>query len=419
MKTWLVVALLLLSPATIAGQSCPPGSTNCPSPTAPVRAKSPSLSYLFRVGMGNPAPWSTAVRITSSQGKVLGTGSGTVIDGRSDSALVMTCAHILRLDPSATLTVEIFGPGLVASPANSVGPAIARFAGVALDRDDSHDVGLVRFRPGRALPASPLVPPGWSPSGEPLCSVGCSNGANPTGLATRYLRDMRGSGLIQAYHGYECEGETPSGRSGGGLFDEHGRLAGVCDFADTKAYTGIYARAESLRAILRRNGLVELADGSPAPAPGNGFSLQIGGRKAAPIPAPAVPAPASAPDASAETELERVPNRVLSYVGTAVAGGAAVAVPALLAWFWSRARAVIPPRLLPGSAPTSQAPAPAAAESNDLIEVVGLLRRHIDASDSADAKRAETEARVKRDGELLEKIRALLKEDAPPVPKDG
>jgi hypothetical protein len=254
MKRLAFLITLLIGVPCLA--QCPPGSPSCPSPN---RKAEPI--YRFDRASSNPAPWETVVRITAMVGTSRFSGSGTVIDGSPRACLVMTCAHIMRGNPK--LSVEIFGPGLNSST-GSVGDPIARFDAVAIDFNEAKDVGLIRFEPPYAIPASPLVPPGWSPQKAVyLVSLGCNRGQNPTAYCERFTEVKTlviGKNPVP-YDGIVCDRKPIEGRSGGGLYDEKGQLAAVCDFASLNSDQGYYASTESLRKILRANGLVELADG--------------------------------------------------------------------------------------------------------------------------------------------------------------
>jgi Trypsin-like peptidase domain len=372
----------------ILGQSCPPGAAYCPNPAAPVS------TYSFRVASGNPTPWSTAVRISWSSGHGRVIGSGTVIDGSADSALVMTCAHVLR--DARALTVEVFGARI--DPRNqSVGPPIGSFAGEAVDRDDASDVGLVRFRPGRPLAASPLVPPRWSPSSSgPLCSVGCSGGADPTALADRFLRPVALARSEGPYRGLECANLPPQGRSGGGLFTESGQLAAVCDLATGQ--TGLYAEPESLRSILRKNGFVELAAGEPATS-----------RKVAPSTAPTSPRP---PPEFAPFLPPAPPATPSNLAAIVVTGLGSTAGLGFVGWLAARARKLAPFPVAPDRS-ESQSP----AEVPRPEEILRLLVDSVRARDEADRARREAEDRDRRDGEVLAQLMALIERaNAPPKP---
>ena len=378
-----VLLLLSLSGEPSPAQECPKGSLNCPFPQA--RAQAPERPFVFRVESGNPAPWATAVRITASRANnEQSLGSGTIIDSSVNSSLVMTCAHVLRGKPS--LTVEIFGQRMNGRT-GSVGPAIARFPAVEVDRNDASDVGLVRFTADRPLPSSKLVPLGWSPSSEPLCSVGCSRGADPTAVTEQAIRPVKFQFGLKTYHGLECEKEAIEGRSGGGLFDQDGRLAGVCDLNETNEKHGVYASTESLRAILRANGLVEMADGVTRRPPAG--------------PVVSTPAPTAAPDspdlitinpgAVAKIEQEAT-SLLMPLIAGAGVGGFGLLGGALA--FFARRKPV------PTGPLTAFSPTP---EDLTRLLVISLKQRE------------ENEAQSKSNAALLEQIKSLVSTPQPPA----
>jgi hypothetical protein len=379
MKSALLALLLLVAQAV--GQAiaqCPPGAKSCP-----MQAPSKSApAYVFRTASGNSTPWSTAVRISITLGQSKQVGSGTVIDSDPSSTLVMTAAHVLRAPAGSPIIVEVFA-GTIDRKTGSLGSPIGSYPGEAIDRDDALDVGLLRFRPGKVLAASPLVPQGWSAGSEPLCSVGCSHGDDPTAVSERFLAEQTlGNSDGGSYRGLECDRRPPQGRSGGGLFDQDGRLAGVCDFAETVVPRGLYAHPESLRSILKRNGLVELAEGTsrkmPPPSPGvSPFQPPD------PQPAPVVPTPP--PSLAAEA------REVGDYLWPILAGVGGIGGTSIVAVIFAAMRR-----------PTPTAP----AFVPDPESLVGLLRKSLEEADRKKARKAA-------DDELLEKVRALLAEQAP------
>ena len=46
----------------------------------------------------NPKPWETVVRIRVQSNRSTGFGSGTVIYSTPEESLILTCAHIFKLD---------------------------------------------------------------------------------------------------------------------------------------------------------------------------------------------------------------------------------------------------------------------------------------------------------------------------------
>jgi hypothetical protein len=368
--------------ADVVESQCPPGAKSCPAPGF----ARPSPSYTFR-NDGNPAPWATAVRITAVTIKGVATGSGTIIDGDATGALVMTCAHVLR-GASATFRVEVFGPGLVSG--RSIGPAVASFLGTAFDRDDRLDVGLIRFRPGRDLVASPLAPESWAPDPAiSLCSVGCSQGADPSAFPERFARRVELTGGSGKYSGLQCDREPAHGRSGGGLFNQAGELVGVCDMANSAERCGYYASPESLREILRRNGLVELAAGI----------ARRKSRPPAPVPPDATP---DAPDLGRDAgrfadDLGRDAGWAIHPFVAASGGVASTATLGLLAWVAAKLGRR-PPQPPSASAPLGP------------VDQLRQLAATLTATAEAQQAREAAEERDRKDRELLERIGGLIAE---------
>ncbi len=107
-------------------------------------------------GFVNPKPWETVVRIRVIGNRSTGFGSGTVIHSTESEALILTCAHIFKIDgrrPVAPkqfprrIMIDLFDGNL-----KGTDPARVHFTesveGEALDYDFTLDVGLIRMRPG-------------------------------------------------------------------------------------------------------------------------------------------------------------------------------------------------------------------------------------------------------------------------------
>ena len=113
----------------------------------------------------------------------------------------------------------------------------------------------------RSVPVSRFNRFNWSPptqqvqNGQTAFSFGCDRGDDPS------RRDTRITG-INKYNQHlgvsnlEIAGAPIDGRSGGGLFDESGRLIGVCNAADYKGDVGIYAGPGSISLATRSRGSV-------------------------------------------------------------------------------------------------------------------------------------------------------------------
>jgi Trypsin-like peptidase domain len=385
MKSVLFSLLLILAQAAAqAIAQCPPGAKSCPLQPP---ATSPAPAYVFRTNSGNPPPWATAVRISVTLGAQRQIGSGTIIDSDAASTIVMTAAHVLASPAGSPIVVEVFA-GSLDRKTGSLGPPVASYPGEAIDRIDELDVGLLRFRPGKILAVSPLVPPTWAAAApDPLCSVGCSNGDDPTAVSERFTRDMPDP--QGGYHGLECDRRPQHGRSGGGLFDQLGRLGGVCDFAETERPRGLYAHPDSLRSILRKNGFEEVAAGL--------------GRKAPPV-APAVPAePPAAPEKAAPAEVpppaaQAIAAEASSLLGPAlgVLGGATGS--AFVLGIIAAVRRVTKAQEPPPPTPATPAPPQPLPSSDALIRMLGDVL-------AQEAARAE---QARADAERAEKVRAAL-----------
>jgi len=231
----------------------------------------------------NPQPWQTVVRIKVHANGSIGYGSGTVVHSTPQESLVLTCAHIFKLDgqrqapPSKfprKITIDLFD-GQPRGRERQVHPT-ETIAGEAVDYDFKLDVGLIRIRPGRRLPSSRIVPPHWEPRQRMgMWTVGCSEGHDATAWRTMILDPrMRGLSGNDSYEAIECEKAPKQGRSGGGLYTDNGFIAGVCNFAEPRGDRGLYATPNSIYAILDRNKLAGLY---ASPAIGSNLMADRGG----------------------------------------------------------------------------------------------------------------------------------------------
>ena len=191
---------------------------------------------------------SVRLRVEDSAGHAFGTG--TIIDARQGEALVITCGHLFRQSKgTGPLSVELFEA--TPSGARSVG----QVPGLVISYDLERDVALVAIRPGRPVAIVPVAPPRTViERGDRVASVGCSNGQDPSVLASRVTS-------IDRYQGppnIETSGAPVEGRSGGGLFNEQGQLIGVCFAADHEGNEGLYAALKVIHDELNAHGLSEI-----------------------------------------------------------------------------------------------------------------------------------------------------------------
>ncbi|CAN5902892.1 trypsin-like peptidase domain-containing protein [soil metagenome] len=219
------------------------------------------------VAPGNPRPWETVVRITVHSNGSLGLGSGTIVHSTPEESIILTCAHIFAMGkgqqppPSKfplKVTVELFDGKLGGAGGQTLTPASPHIPAEVIDYDHDRDVGLIRIRPGRILPASPVVPQHWSPQARMrMYTVGCSHGKDATAWNT-VITDPQFAGLggKREYEAIQCKFSPKQGRSGGGLYTEDGYVAGVCNFAfDPRVGLGLYASPRSIYQLLDRNQL--------------------------------------------------------------------------------------------------------------------------------------------------------------------
>lgn len=217
----------------------------------------------------NPKPWQTVVRIKILSGRTIGYGSGTVIASDPQETIILTCAHIFKMDGRKPvrpadfprrIMVDLFDGKL-----RGTSPAQVHFEesveGKAIDYDFTHDVGLIRIRPGRRLPAARVAPAFWAPKARMrLITVGCSEGHDATAWPTIIVRPRLLNYVADkpSYEAIECTHAPAQGRSGGGLFTEDGYVTGVCNFAEPQGNHGLYATPRSIYQILDRNSLTAL-----------------------------------------------------------------------------------------------------------------------------------------------------------------
>jgi len=240
--------------------------------TNPERVAEPALAPQESI----PKPWETVVRIKVQGPDSVAFGSGTIIRSTPEESTILTCAHTFLIEggpqPSPArfprkVSVDLFDGNLVGQQVH----AIETVPGRVIDYDLGRDVGLLSIRPGRRLPASPVVPPGWEPkAGMVLTTVGCSLGNDATAWSTKVLRPDLAAVKDRAereYSGILCQYAPQQGRTGGGLFTSDGYVAGVCNFAEPESDRGIYAAPGSIQRILHKNMMIDLGRPPGAPYP--------------------------------------------------------------------------------------------------------------------------------------------------------
>ena len=197
------------------------------------------------------------VRLRVHDGKGYGAGTGTIIDIQGEEGLVLTCGHLFReTKGEGKIEVDLFVAGQVQT-----------VLGQLLDYDaDDRDIALVVIRPGFAIdPVEVISSVDQVRTGQPAFSFGCDRGDDPSRRDTRITGVNKYNQHINASN-LEIEGAPIDGRSGGGLFDDAGRLIGVCNAADYKDDVGIYAGPGAVHWQLDRVNLTSLYKNTGAAA---------------------------------------------------------------------------------------------------------------------------------------------------------
>jgi thiol-disulfide isomerase/thioredoxin len=169
-----------------------------------------------------------AVRLKVTDADGASFGSGTIIDSHEGEALVLTCAHIFReSDGKGHINVDLFTEGAPHS-----------VTGKLLRMNLEHDVALVIIRPQSSVPVMQVAGVGAAPArGARVFAVGCDRGMRPSVQETRVTMIDRFLGPANI----EVAGQPVDGRSGGGLFNEDGKLVGVCNGQNPQDNEGVFA----------------------------------------------------------------------------------------------------------------------------------------------------------------------------------
>lgn len=218
----------------------PPAQASAPADNAAILEKQAKLL-------------ASTVRLRVDDGKLTSYGTGTIIDARDGQALVITCGHLFReTQGKGPVVVEVFDT--IAGRAQPAGEVRAQVISYDLNRE----VALVGIWPERPVSVARVALRGSKiERGDRVLSVGCSNGQDPTAVASHVT-------ALDRYQGppnIEASGAPVEGRSGGGLFNSQGELIGVCFAADPEANEGLYAALESIHDELTARGLGDLVGG--------------------------------------------------------------------------------------------------------------------------------------------------------------
>ncbi len=213
-------------------------------------AKSAIQPTDFRGGAPEQAALAASVRLRVEDASGFGFGTGTIIDTHDDEALVVTCGHLFRESQGkGRIGVELFAPA--ARAAGKAQPVEGHLIAYDLDRD----IALVSIRPGVAVQAVAIAPPGFSVrKADQVFTVGCDKGADATVRQSEITAVNRFLGKPN----FSAAGAPIDGRSGGGLFTADGQLIGVCNAADHASNEGLYAGLASIHWQLDQIGQSEI-----------------------------------------------------------------------------------------------------------------------------------------------------------------
>lgn len=231
-------------PASTPAASRPAAvATTAPArPAAPAAVDMPSaLQPGDRAALEQRLLAATA-RLRVDDGQGVSWGTGTVIDCRQGEALILTCGHIFRdSQGQGRVEVDLFGPG---------GPR--GLAGQVISWDLKRDLALVSiFTDVTIEPAKVGGAQRITSAGEPVATVGCNGGQDPTIHHSRVT-------AVDKYLGpanVQVAGQPVQGRSGGGLFGVDGTLLGVCNAADPTDNEGLFAALPAIHEQLDEAGL--------------------------------------------------------------------------------------------------------------------------------------------------------------------
>jgi hypothetical protein len=188
--------------------------------------------------------------------------SGTIIKSTPDESIILTSSSII---PRGFLEILV-GPRAAEDVSGGLAqdPSIQTL-GEVVDVDRARGVALIRFRPGRTLPASPIAPRNWKPSaGSPMTAIqGYSAGSIGILAQCWIIGLVKGQGDRDDYQAIECnllpkQDSTGSGLFTSGPYGQGNLLAGVCNFSDAARKTGLYASPAMIYPILEKNGLSSL-----------------------------------------------------------------------------------------------------------------------------------------------------------------
>lgn len=202
-----------------------------------LRAQSPEAEPALNEVISRPLAATIRVRVSSD--KMQDVGTGTIIHSTAGKSIILTCAHLFQnMTTKPQVEVDIFQNG-----------ASNRYPATILGGSHDLDLAVLQIQNAQPLPVVELCrqPETFKP-GQPVFSLGCDNGQPPSLLQSKIIQ-------VNRYNGHSnltCEKDPVQGRSGGGLFDEQGRLLAVCSAADRVSKEGLYMSIPAITSLLQK-----------------------------------------------------------------------------------------------------------------------------------------------------------------------
>ncbi len=232
-----------------------------PEPAVRGQSQTPTLGGEFN----GASALAASVRLNLHGAKGILQGSGTIIDSRPGRTLVLTAgAPFDQLPAGAKIEVEVpASPAAMAAGDSRPRAYIAKL----VKADFEADLALIEFPTDQPLPRAAIAPAARAPQlSERVACIGGASGASITRNPDRItaLNKYVGPDTI------ECSGVPLPGRCGGGLFNSHDELIGVCIAVSEDSKTrapvgGMYCGLKPIHDLLQSQNLGALLDTPAAP----------------------------------------------------------------------------------------------------------------------------------------------------------
>jgi thiol-disulfide isomerase/thioredoxin len=274
----------------------------------PAAPTAPPLAADARAALERRLMAATArLKVDDAQGSSWGTG--TVIDCRQGEALILTCGHIFRdSQGKGRIEVDCFG---ARGPRGVAGQVVAW--------DLKRDLALVSIFTDHSIEPVRVGGVGrMTTAGEPVVTVGCDGGADPSIHHSRIT-------AVDKYLGpanVQVAGQPVQGRSGGGLFAVDGTLIGVCNAADPADNEGLFAALPAIHEQLEEAGLAFVYRNAYPSGGVDGMELAGSGGSAH---VPAMPAEMPSVSFDRRNREDALPTASTTATGAAVPARAAAA----------------------------------------------------------------------------------------------